>query len=778
MSKRRDRRKRKQLKKQQTHLSGPVLVDLGTKAFKQGNYDEAIKAWEEARRKDHGAARLPAALAEAYFRRAVLKTTANLNDLEQAVQLQPTDPCYRYHLALSHHRLGQLDQAEPIYRQLLSETPAYDRAAMPLAQLLIDRKRVLNKDPVWDHLSQEVKPQLEAVEAIVRKKAASTLRRLVDDSLEPVWRGLVALATGDRDLARQSLQAALSESESLAALPQGVIHYYLGVLAVADHQAEQALAHWQQAQTHGLNTPHLRKNLAALIYQQVLAKQQAGQPLEALKLLEQVYSFRPVKTTLTDLHRQLNFEAGYEMAGRNNWEQALQHWETARDAGDDSRKLILNLALAYQKAERFYEAAEHWRELLRRRPRKADHPDALNNEQVARLWQNVAENYNKAGFYDEAVKTYKNSVKWAPDNIELRIRLVEALQSDGRWQAAENELHRILEKQPDHIPALLLLAEIYSDDILSNMASDLWQRVLELEPQNPIARQQLAHHYEKRGNFMAQWRDTKGALQIYKEGLSLVPDSQRLHTVIGGTYADQGDFEQARTYFKQALALNPNDLQTLHTIHMVWLEYDSKPDLKQNLERIKSLSGSVPSVFFISLIDRCFEHDQFQQAKELLEYTEARYPDDENTLLDLAMRYAETNQEKHAISLLRQILQDNSDHIEANLRLGSIYYKIGQTRLAHRHWDKAEQQARRENNQMALYHLKTVKNILVHGKAPPQNPLEMLQDMPPELKRQMLEQLPPEIADILQNMDPEMLEMMMNFGFWDDDDYDDEDYYA
>jgi tetratricopeptide (TPR) repeat protein len=143
---------------------------------------------------------------------------------------------------------------------------------------------------------------------------------------------------------------------------------------------------------------------------------------------------------------------------------------------------------------------------------------------------------------------------------------------------------------------------------------------------------------------------------------------------------------------------------------------------------------------------------------------------------ELAMRYMQINRENRAVSLLRQILKANPDHALAHLRLGTIYYKMGQTRLAHRHWDKAEAQARKENNQMVLYELKMNKDFLVYGKQPPRTPLEMLQSMPPELKRQMLNQLPPDIAELIQNLDPSMIEAMTDFGFPDDFDEDDEEW--
>lgn len=775
MSKKRGRSKKRQAQnKGKTNLSGAALTDQGLAAFRQSDYNRAIQAWEQARKKPDSSNKLPAALAEAYFRRAVSEgASQNINDLRQATQLAPAESRYHYHLALAQHRLGLMDEAEPIYRQLLAGSPPFERAAEPLAQLLVAQKKALNQDPVWEHLDEAARNRLSVAEAIIKKKAGSTLNRLiVESSLEPIWQGLALLAAGECAQARQSLQAGL---DKLPKTPRAAAHYYLGVLAAQENQLEQALDHWRIARSNGLNSRPLRDNLAALLYQQALAEWQAGRLAQALELFEQFGDLRGSRIKQSDLYRQLNLELGYAASKKGNWQQALEHWQEAEKAGDDSRQLLMNLALGYQRVEEHYEAAERWRTLLRRRPRKADHPDALSDDQVARIWQNVAENYAMAGYYEEAITTYKNSIKWAPHNLNLRLKLVEAYQTEGRWQAAINELQRILDKNPDHIQALIMLAETYSEDYWTyRQAHALWQRVLKLEPQNPIARQQLAHLYEKQGSFSAQWGQLRDAIKIYKEGLALVPDSQRLCTVIGGTYADLNDFKQARQYFEKALAINPNDLQTLFTIFMVWLDHDSDPDLQRTFERIKAVPGTIPGSFFLSLVDRCIEVDYFEQAGALLEYAESRYSASEDVMLEIALRYRELDQERRAVSILRQILTQHPDHAAANLRLGSIYYEMGQTRLAHRYFDKAEAQARKENNQMILFELKMTKDHLIHGKSLPQNPLEMLRSMPPELKKQLLNQLPPEIAGILQNLDPDMIDAMMDLGMFED--FDDEDY--
>jgi len=772
MSKRSKRRKRREKQqKEEARLTGPVLAQQGLQAFRQADYAQAIKCWEQATRKKDAPEAIPSALAEAYFRLA-MNHTDPIKNMAQAVKFQPNDALYRYHLALAHHRAGNLEQAEPLYRDLLKQSPPFERAAAPLAQLLIEQKKAVPKDPVWARLSPAQQRQLAAAEALIKNKAASTLQRLAETPLEPIWQGMVALALDDIAASVTDLKPLTTPDSDAPPQICNVARYYLGLTAAQAGQDESALAHWQAAKNNDLDTPHLHRNVSVTAYTLALKAQQAGQPEQAQQLLNQVSRTAGIQQDLRAFTRQLSWEMGYAAAQKGNWQQALVNWQQAEQAGDNSRSLLFNLALAYQHQEQFGQAAEHWRTVLRRRPRKADHPEALTDQQVARIWQNIAENYSKAGHFDEAVTTYKNALKWAPNNLDIRLKLVESLQNEGRWQAAENELDRILDKDPDNVPALVLRAESYSDGYFQERPRQLWRRILKLEPQHPVARQQLAHTFEVEAMRWTEWGyNYQEAIKILKAGLKEVPDSQRLLTVTGGTYADWDKFDQARDYLAQAVARNPNDMQTLYTIFTIWLENGSKPDMMQTLQKLQAISPAPPAGLFLDLSERCLQYSQSGLTEQILNFVVHSYSADVDARVGAAGIYIELDQERKALPILRQVLKEQPDHIPANIELGFVYYYTDQTRLAKRQWDKASELARQTNNQAMVHRVKLIKDEYLHGKRPPQNMFEALKTMPPELLDELLKTAPPEIAAMLRNMSPaEMMAMLAGFGGFDDDD--------
>lgn len=761
MSKRSIRRKRQhQKQKNQSQLTVTELVNNGLQALTEGNYNKAIEFWTQARHKKDAPNKLTDALAEAYFRQAISKSESPIDDLQQAIKLQPNEARYRYHQALAYHRQGNLTHAEPIYRQLLAQSPPYQRAAPALAQLLIQQKKPLSKDAVWSHLTSHEQAQLALAEGLIRKKANSTLSRLQQQSnLAPLWHGLVAFKLDHYPEARQQLEAALKTAPQSM---QGIIHYYLGVIDAMDGRIESAGKHWQETESAGHLEYHVKVNQSKIRYHQALALRKSGQMEEAFDMLNNIY-FKGLVPGFSELHQQLSRETAYQAAQKNNWAVARKIWEKLAKEGDNSRNLIFNLALAYQNSGFYLQAADYWRQILRRRPRKKNHPDALSDEQVSRIWQSVADNYAKAGDYEEAIKTYKNALKWSPGSLDLRLKLVEAYQTEGRWQAGINLLNRILEEHPDNIQALTLLAESYSDDWLNTAtAVKLWKRILELEPQNPVAKQQLALSYEQQARLRLQWRhDPKGAIEIYKEGLQEVPDSQRLLMLTGFAYIDLDDLDQTRHYFEQALSINPHDLNSLLPIYMTWVQHQSEKDIADTFEMLKALPPSTPFTFFIEIIDRCIEQSHTKQAREVMAHAESRYNDVEEALVELARGYVSLEENQSAIRLLKSVIEKNPDHAEANLHLGTVYFEMDQTRLGKRYWKKAENIARKTNNQMLLYELKTLTDYYIHGVRKPSSPFEMLRGMPPELLQQLLEGAPPEVIQMVETMGPEALFAMM-----------------
>ncbi len=775
------RSKRKARAKRKKSLSAQTLVKRGKTAFEQEDYGVAIKNFGLARQKFNAPPAALPALAESYFRRAAsapFAYTARI-DLKHAVELAPHNPMYRYHLALAHHRNGDLEQAVAIYRELLAENPPFNRAAFPLAQALIQQKKAISRDPVWQSLSSAEKDHLFAAEALIRNKVTATLQKQLQKPIPSLWRGLIAFKLKNLELAAEQLQLA-AEDESLHPVARGVALAWLGAADAANKQYQSALQRWKKAKSYGFRSDLLEGVTVDLANIEADTLRRAGKPQQAAELLDEYVGKRAYLRN-DETTQRLNLDLAYRAAQKGNWQEALERWQTAADAGDNSRALLFNLALAYQHTNRHFEAAEAWRSLLRRRPRKATHPEAMTDQQVARIWQLVAQNYSQAGDYEEAVKTYKTAVSKSPDNLPLRIKLVEAYQEDRRWQAANNELKRILAKDPDYIPALLLLAESQSEDYWDpEIARSTLRRVLKIDPKNPVARQQLAYSYEREAERFLEWgffggtSRQKAAVEIYEAGLKELPGNVHLMIRLGSLYAQTGNLEQADRLLAQVTDKNPQDLKTLSEIYALWVEAAEKERSAQVLQRLKTLVPPPPGQLFLAFFKLCYDHDLPEEAEAHLNYLLQHYQSDFSVLLHTAEAFIILQKEEKAMDLLQDLLKRQPDNPEVHLNTGMLYYEQNNKKRAKEHLNRAETLARNVNDPLLAYKIKMYRDEVIHGKKVSDNPVGAILSMPPDVRRQLLKGAPPEVIDMIEN-NPALFKMMA--GIFDEDDFDEDDFF-
>ena len=119
--------------------------------------------------------------------------------------------------------------------------------------------------------------------------------------------------------------------------------------------------------------------------------------------------------------------------------------------------------------------------MLRRRPRKQDHPEAVTDAQMATLWRHVAECYERVKDADEVLTCLKNAVKYAPADLELGVKIADISTQTGRDEAAARELERLLAINAQYIPALLRLGTLY-ESRQDRDPMPIWRRVLAIEP--------------------------------------------------------------------------------------------------------------------------------------------------------------------------------------------------------------------------------------------------------------------------------------------------------
>jgi tetratricopeptide (TPR) repeat protein len=502
---------------------------------------------------------------EAHFRVAAAASdpSTRLHHLDAALQLAPEEARLRYHRALTLWELGRMPEALPELKGLEAQ-----HVRRPGVAFLCQLACAATGQPWSDQgLSAVEANTVHILQAMLRgTKTAALLKQaehmaLLGDKPE-LWHTLLHMIDRPKSAPAARLQA-LVDGLALAG-GSAVMPYYLGVVALRKGDVQTAQSTWRLAAEAGMATPWFVENRLHLLRAQAHALGQGGRWHELIELLQAHRVTETPDAVLAEMLAVAHTHLGYAAAQAQDWSNAARHWQEAATRSA-SRQLFQNLALAEEALGRWRSAAEAWREMVRRRPRKSDHPDALSEAQTAALWRHVAECYEHVEEVTEMLTCLKNAAKYAPEDLELRVKIADVSRQVGRDEAAENELERVLALNTQYVPALVRLGALYEERGDRDPMA-IWRRVLAVEPHHAEAREALAQLYVKKVQEESPqygWldrlrrRSEKEKIALLHEGLRELPGHPALLLALGEQHVALGKSKDARAYYTQAWEAAP-----------------------------------------------------------------------------------------------------------------------------------------------------------------------------------------------------------------------------
>jgi tetratricopeptide (TPR) repeat protein len=502
---------------------------------------------------------------EAHFRAAAAARDprTRLHHLDAALQRAPDETRLRYHRAITLWELGRIPEALPELKWLEAQPVCRPGVAF-LSQLAC----AATGQPWSDQaLSVAAAHTIQILQAAVQETPTTALRKQTEpvarlgDHLE-LWHTLLHMQDKPKAAPAARLQT-LAQGMGPAG-GSAVVPYYLGVVALRAGDVQTAQSAWRRAAEAGMATPWFVENRLHLLCAQAHALGQEGHWDELIGLLQAHRVTETPDPVLSEMLAVAHAHLGDTAAHANDWSTAAHHWQAAATRSG-RRQLFQNLALAEEALGHWRSAAEAWREMVRRRPRKPDHPDALTDAQTAALWRHIAECYEHGEEITEVLTCLKNAAKYAPEDLEVRVQIADVSKQVGRDEAAEHELERILALNAEYVPALVRLGALY-EERGDRDAMSIWRRVLALEPQHPEAREALAQVYVKKvqeespryGWFdRVRRRSEKEKVALLQEGLRELPGHPVLLLELGELYRAMRKLQDACTYFTQAWEAAP-----------------------------------------------------------------------------------------------------------------------------------------------------------------------------------------------------------------------------
>jgi len=175
-----------------------------------------------------------------------------------------------------------------------------------------------------------------------------------------------------------------------------------------------------------------------------------------------------------------------------------------------------------------------------------------------------------------------------PQDAAVATTIAQVLAATGDQQAlaiGENILRKTLLSNPKYLPALMLLGMMMQDAGRNEESMERNRQILQLDPNNVIAMNNLAWMLCKKENEPDQYQE---ALALAEKGLRIVPAYADLLDTRGYAYYRLKDFDKARSDFDRCTELYPPNSPSAATprFHLA-LTYEAMKRRAEALEQLR-----------------------------------------------------------------------------------------------------------------------------------------------------------------------------------------------
>ena len=508
-------------------------------AMEEGRETEAWRLLEQALKDDPDNSRLLELAAQLHFRKGMIDEAEQ--DLLRLIELNPDAPQHVMNLLEMYARTNKTDKGEALLRKSVAAHPAEDQYRSSLAVLLFSSKRVDEAFALINEVkapSPALRMTLAQMQLFTGKRDAgvATLRGVAEDASDPemakVAKIRLAMILAD--------SADLSEAESLVKSvletdPDNSDALKLqGKILFTQEKLDDSLAALEKAtQKHPEDGDAI-----IMLFRVYAAKGQAEQGANLLRAfiakfpnfvpgrmaLSQYYAeSKQLDNAVEQLNAALEFAPNdaeiYLLLGdiemmRDNSAAAIEHFKAAAKEPRGALAGLMRLGNVSLKTEKYGEALKYFEQGIKDFP---DAPQPAEGKLLALLNQKKGEEAYKwaiarakergddphaqelasrismlAGKPKDAEQYLGKAVKLAPDKPEFVVRLATLYVQVDRRTDAISLLRNNIEKFP---PLRLTLAQVLGeskDSAQLNEAETLYRKMLEVEPNNVVANNNLA----------------------------------------------------------------------------------------------------------------------------------------------------------------------------------------------------------------------------------------------------------------------------------------------
>ena len=331
---------------------------------------------------------------------------------------------------------------------------------------------------------------------------------------------------------------------------------------------------------------------------------------QATVALDQAVSINPNYTDAVLLLGQINLATGHG-------EKVIEPLNRLLQRQPDLKSAALLLAAAYNSGDRFDDAVAVLENEAKLAPNDAQLQIALGLL------------YSQAKRNDEARKAFEKAAQLAPDNLSPVDQLVDLDVLEKHFDAARQRIRRQFEKAPDSPAAHYFEGKILAAEGKWDAAQAELHKALQLDPSFVAACDLLVQSY-------LATNKVPQAITELQEQLAKTPNAQAMLT-LALLYERTGNFPQARDVYEKLLALNPNFVLALNNLAYLYTEHLNDLDKAYELARkARAVQPQDPAVAD-TLGWIFYKRGDYQQALSLLQESAEKAPDNPEIQFHLGM---------------------------------------------------------------------------------------------------------------------------------------------
>lgn len=577
-------------------------LDLAALQMRSNLLDQAESNFKKAAELDPKAVSALLALGGYYQSRNRLPEAEQ--QFKHAIEVAPKDPAPREALARLYMAAGRKAEAEGLLVQakkdLADSSEGYrmlgdfyfasgdlDKATTEYASLYNDHPR----DP-------QVKRNY--IQLLILKNRLDEATKLTNELLKNsahdvdalVYRGQIQLRQNNANDAVDSLQQALKDDPGNA-----VAHYQLGLAFDMQQNEGRAESEWREAVRLRPDLTDAQRALASL--------QLRRNDLDALtQTAQQIIANSPyapdgyLLRALAEMNRQKFSDAQLDLT-------------KAMGVAPANSVPYVQMGNLYLLQKHYPEAIKFYQQALDKDATSTDALQGIMNvylaekqpdQGIAVARAQIAKSPNNTGFYDllgtalfqkkdlnGADAALRKAIDLDKNNSDALLKLGQVQAAQGSVTEALATYQQSIKDHPREIAFYILAGEMYESQSDWDNAKTMYQKALEIQPNNPLASNNLAYVMLEQGG------NVDMALAMAQTARRGMPDSSNAADTLGWAYFQKGVYKSAIDMFQESLRLNEKrgaaDDPTVHYhLGLAYQKTNQPTQARQQLERVLKIN--------------------------------------------------------------------------------------------------------------------------------------------------------------------------------------------